>query len=202
VRIVDVSVPIRPGMVVWEGDPSVSFEQTASIEAGDSANVTRLALGSHTGTHVDAPLHFLSGGAGVDRLPLEVLMGAAVVLDVQHLEADVRASDLELPDGTERVLLKTRNSQLWARDDFAADHLTIAPDAARLLVERGVRLVGVDYLSVGSPETHRILLEAGVVPLEGLDLREVEPGAYHLVAMPLRLEGVDGSPARVLLIQE
>jgi arylformamidase len=202
VRILDVSVPIRPGMVVWDGDPTVSFEQAASLDAGGPANVTRLALGSHTGTHMDAPLHFLSGGAGVDRLPLEALVGAALVLDLRHLEADVRASDLDLPDGTERVLLKTRNSELWERDDFVADHLTIAPDAARLLVERGLRLVGVDYLSVGSPETHRILLEAGVVPLEGLDLREVEPGPYHLVALPLRLVGVDGAPARVLLIQE
>jgi arylformamidase len=202
VRFVDVTVPIRPGMVVWAGDPEISFEQAASLEAGDPANLTRLDLGSHTGTHVDAPLHFLPGGVGVDRLPLDALIGPALVLDLTHVEDDVSAADLDFPAGAERLLLKTPNSRLWARDEFESEHVTLAPDAARLLVERGVRLVGVDYLSVGSPETHRILLAAGVVPLEGLDLREVEPGEYRLVALPLRLEGVDGAPARVVLIEE
>jgi arylformamidase len=201
-RVIDISLPIRPGMVVWEGDPAVSFEQASSLEAGDPANLTRLELGSHTGTHVDAPLHFLPGGEGVDRLPLEALIGAALVLDLTHIAGDVRPADLDFPGGTERLLLKTPNSRLWQRDEFVSDHVVIAPDAARLLVEQGVRLVGVDYLSVGSAETHRILLQAGVVPLEGLDLSGVEPGEYRLVALPLRLEGVDGSPTRVVLIQE
>ena len=200
--MIDVSVPIRPGMVVWEGDPAVSFEPAASLEEGDPANLTRLELGSHTGTHVDAPLHFLAGGEGVERLPLDALIGPALVVDLTGLERDVRAADLDIPAGTERLLLKTPNSRLWERGEFVAEHVTIAPDAASLLVELGVRLVGVDYLSVGSPETHRILLEAGIVPLEGLDLREVDPGLYELVALPLRLEGVDGAPARVVLIQE
>jgi arylformamidase len=202
VRLIDVSVPIRPGMIVWEGDPAVSFEPAASLEQGDPANLTRLELGSHTGTHVDAPLHFLAAGAGVDQLPLEALIGPALVVDVTGVARDVRAADLDIPAGTERLLLKTRNSRLWEREEFVAEHVTIAPDAAALLVERGLRLVGVDYLSVGSPETHRILLGAGVVPLEGLDLREVEPGPYRLVALPLRLDGVDGAPARVILIDE
>src|SRR5688572_2538293 len=144
-------------MVVWEGDPRVSFEQVASLEAGDLANITALELGAHTGTHVDAPLHFLPDGAGAEQLPLEVLIGPAVVLDLRRVEGDVRAADLDFPDGVERLLLKTPNSRLWDRDEFVADHVTIAPDAARLLVERGVKLVGIDYLSVGSPETHRIL---------------------------------------------
>lgn len=200
--MIDVSVPIRPGMVVWEGDPAVSLEPAASLERGDPANLTRLELGSHTGTHVDAPLHFLPGGEGVDRLPLDALIGPALVVDLTGVEQDVRAADLDFPAGTERLLLKTPNSRLWERGEFVAEHVTIAPDAASLLVERGVRLVGIDYLSVGSPETHRILLGAGVVPLEGLDLREVEPGPYRLVALPLRLEGVDGAPARVVLIEE
>jgi arylformamidase len=202
VRILDVTIPIRPGMVVWEGDPDVSFEPAASLDAGDPANLTRLVLGSHTGTHVDAPLHFLPDGDGVDRLPLDSLVGPAHVLDLTSVEADVQAADLDIPGGAERLLLKTANSRLWERDEFTPEHLTLAPDAARLLVDRGVRLVGVDYLSVGSPETHRILLSAGIVPLEGLDLRDVEPGPYRLVALPLRLAGVDGAPARVVLIQE
>ena len=201
-QIHDVSVPIAPGMVVWEGDPPAEFEQTASLEAGDAANVTRLTLGSHTGTHVDAPLHFLPGGAAVDRLPLEALVGPALVLDLTHLDADVSAADVLIPEGATRLLLRTRNSRLWERGEFVAEHLAVAPAAARLLVERGVRLVGVDYLSVGSPETHRILLEAGVVALEGLDLRGIEPGEYLLAALPLRLVGVDGAPARVVLMRE
>jgi arylformamidase len=202
VQLIDISRPIRPGMVVWEGDPRVSFQQVASLEAGDLANITALELGAHTGTHVDAPLHFLPDGAGAEQLPLEALIGPAVVLDLQHIEGDVRAADLDFPDGVERLLLKTPNSRLWDRDEFVADHVTIAPDAARLLVERGVRLVGIDYLSVGLPETHRILLGAGIVALEGLDLRAVEAGDYQLVALPLRLVGVDGAPARVVLISE
>jgi arylformamidase len=202
VRLIDVSVPIRPGMVVWEGDPPVSFAPASSLEAGDPANVTTLALGSHSGTHVDAPLHFLAGGSGVDELPLEALVGPALVLDLVSVEGDVRAGDLHFPDDVERLLLKTANSRLWGRDEFVAGHVAIAPDAARLLVDRGVRLVGIDYLSVGSPETHRILLGAGVVALESLDLRRVDPGAYQLVALPLPLVGVDGAPARVLLIED
>jgi arylformamidase len=202
VRLIDVSVPIRPGMVVWEGDPPVSFAPASSLEAGDPANVTTLALGSHSGTHVDAPLHFLAGGSGVDELPLEALVGPALVLDLMSVEGDVRAGDLDFPDGVERLLLKTANSRLWGPDEFVADHVAIAPDAARLLVDRGVTLVGIDYLSVGSPETHRILLGAGVVALESLDLRTVDPGGYQLVALPLRLVGLDGAPARVVLIED
>jgi arylformamidase len=202
VRLIDVSVPLRPGMVVWEGDPLVSFHRAASLEAGDVANITTLELGSHSGTHVDAPLHFLSDGAGVDRLPLEALVGPALVVSLEHVEGLVTAADLDFPAGTERLLLKTSNSRLWESDEFVADHVTVAPDAARLLVDRDVRLVGIDYLSIGSPETHRILLGAGVVALEGLDLRAVEPGSYQLVALPLRLVDVDGAPARVVLIAE
>jgi arylformamidase len=189
-------------MVVWEGDPPVSFHQAMSLDAGHPANVTKLELGAHSGTHVDAPLHFLPDGAGADRLPLDALVGPALVLGLEDLDGDVTAADLDFTEGTERVLLKTPNSRLWELDEFKADHATLAPDAARLLVDRGVKLVGIDYLSIGSPETHRILLGAGVVPLEGLDLREVDPGSYQLVALPLRLVDVDGAPARVVLIAE
>jgi arylformamidase len=201
VAIIDVSVPVRAGMPVWEGDPGFSIEQVVSLAAGGDANVSRISCGVHTGTHVDAPRHFIEGAAGVETLAVEALVGPAVVVDARFVEQEIDAAALErigLPD-CERVLFRTRNSELWTRDGFTLDFVSIAPDAATVLVERGVRLAGIDYLSVGSPETHRILLGANVVCLEGLDLRNVEPGDYELFCGPLKLVGSDGAPARVLL---
>jgi arylformamidase len=203
---IDVSVPLRDGMVVYEGDPPARIERVAEIARGDMANITHLDLGAHTGTHVDAPAHFLPGGAGADRLPLDVLIGPAVVADLTARAGDIDAAALgavDLPDGTERLLLKTRNSALWARDAFVPEFAGLTDAAARELVARGVRLVGIDYLSIapsGDPApTHRTLLGAGVVIVEGLDLRAVAPGRYELVCLPLRIAGADGAPARALL---
>lgn len=203
---IDVSVPLRDGMVVYEGDPPAHIERVAQIAHGDMANITRLDIGAHTGTHLDAPVHFLPDGAGVDRLPLDVLIGPAMVADLTGLSGDVDAAALarlDLPSGTERLLLKTPNSRLWARDEFSWDFAGVADDAARELVSRGVRLVGIDYLSIGPSgdpaPAHRTLLGAGVVVVEGLDLRAVEPGSYELVCLPLRIAGADGAPARALL---
>lgn len=203
---IDVSVSLRDGMVVYEGDPPARIERVSQIADGDMANITRLDMGAHTGTHVDAPVHFLPDGAGVDRLPLDVLIGPAVVADLTGLAGDVDAAALtrlDLPAGTERLLLKTPNSRLWGRDEFSHEFAGVADDAARELVARGVRLVGIDYLSIapsGDPApTHRTLLGAGVVVVEGLDLRAVEPGPYQLVCLPLRIAGADGAPARALL---
>jgi arylformamidase len=203
---IDVSVPLRDGMVVYDGDPPAHIERVSRIADGDMANLTRLDMGAHTGTHVDAPVHFLPDGAGVDRLPLDVLIGPAVVADLTGLAGDVDAAalaGLDLPAGTERLLLKTPNSRLWARDAFSHEFAGVADDAARELVARGVRLVGIDYLSIapsGDPApSHRTLLGAGVVVVEGLDLRAVEPGSYELVCLPLRIAGADGAPARALL---
>jgi arylformamidase len=198
VEIIDVSVPVRPGMAVYPGDPQVTLERVASLAGGDIANISRLALGVHTGTHVDAPVHFIDGAPAVEALPLDVLLGPARVVDLTSADRlDAAAfNGVDLP---ERVLLKTRNSELWKLDSFAEDFLSLTADAARVLVDAGVRLVGIDYLSIGDEAAHGVLLAADVVPIEGLDLRGVEPGEYELVCAPLKLVGSDGAPARVLL---
>jgi arylformamidase len=199
VRILDVSVPVRPAMVTYPGDPSVELDRVTSIGEGAAFNVSRLSFSVHTGTHVDAPVHVVADGAGVDELPVSVLVGPATVFDLTSASA-LDASTLAAAGvGGERVLLKTGNSQLWSRESFVEDFLELDEDAARLLVESGVRLVGVDYLSVGDEATHRVLLEAGVVAVEGLDLSSVEAGEYGLVCAPLKLVGSDGAPARVFL---
>jgi arylformamidase len=194
VRIIDVSVPVRPGMITYPGDPEVRLERVSSIADGDVVNLSRLDLGVHSGTHVDAPLHFVDGGPSVETLPLDVLVGPCVVVE----GLDVAA----VPPGAERVLFKTPNGRLWEREEFTEDFAELDGEAARALVAGGVRLVGIDYLSIGDEEAHRILLGAGVVAVEGLDLREVEPGEYRLVCAPLKLVGAEGAPARVLLLRD
>ena len=200
-EIIDVSVSIRPGMVTYPGDPTVSLERVASLANGDVVNLSRLDFGVHSGTHVDAPVHFIDGAPSAEALPLDVLVGPARVLDLTAAER------LDAPafDGVElasRVLLKTRNSELWARDSFADDFLALTEDGARALIDGGVRLVGIDYLSIGDEAAHQALLGAGVVAIEGLDLRDVEPGSYRLICLPLRVVGADGAPARAILVRD
>ena len=197
-EIIDISVPIRSGMVTYPGDPEVRLERTSSIADGAAANLSKLDFGVHSGTHVDAPVHFNDGAAGADELPLDVLNGPCEVVEVGRLDAS--AVDA-VPEGAKRVLFKTPNSELWATDSFADEFERLNGPAAKALVERGVRLVGVDYLSVGDEDAHHVLLGAGVVPVEGLDLRGVEPGSYELHCLPLRLVGSDGAPARAILIR-
>jgi arylformamidase len=203
---IDVSLPVRTGMVVYDGDPEVRIERVMEIARGDLANLSRMELGTHTGTHVDPPLHFVDGGAGADRLPLDVLVGPAVVADARGAPGDIDAgalASLGVPAGTERLLLRTRNGDLWDRGAFTRDYAGVSDDAARELVAMGVRLLGIDYLSIAPSAdpapTHRTLLEAGVVVVEGLDLRAAPPGAYELICLPLLIEGADGAPARALL---
>ncbi len=199
-EIIDISVPVRPGMVTYPGDPAVSLERVVSIADGADYNLSRLDFGVHTGTHVDAPLHFIDGAPAVESLPLDVLVGPARVIDLTSAERlDAAAfAGLELP---ERVLLKTPNSELWSRDAFAEEFLALTEDGARTVIEAGVRLIGIDYLSIGDEAAHRALLGARVVALEGLDLREVEPGEYELICAPLKLVGADGAPARTFLVR-
>jgi arylformamidase len=205
VKIFDISVPIRDGMLHYAGNPPVHVTRVESISAGDPTNVSELDLGAHSATHVDAPVHFLAGGAGTESLPLEILIGPAEVVDATVATsaldlATVRTLELP-PRGSERILFKTRNSQLWSRNDFTRDFVRLDGEAAALLLERGVKLLGIDYLSIGDAEAHRTLLSAGVVCIEGLDLREIEPGSYELICLPLKLVGLDGAPARAVLIR-
>jgi arylformamidase len=197
-EIFDVSVPVYPGMVTYPGDPAVRLERVSAIADGAVANISRLDFGVHTGTHVDAPLHFIDGAPGTEQLPLDALVGPARVIEAASLDAE----GLAHAELVERVLLKTSNSELWARDEFAHDFVSLTEDGARLLVEHGVRLIGIDYLSVGDEGAHHVLLEAGVVAIEGLDLRGVGAGDYQLVCAPLKLIGSDGAPARVFLLRQ
>ena len=208
VKLYDISVPIHGDMPVYAGDPRVGVRPAAQMSKGHPFNSLRLSLGSHTGTHVDAPYHFDQGGTTVDRLPLETFYGPAVVRDVGDTEAiDERVLEgLDVPSGTQRLLLKTRNSRLWEDAQFHQQFVSVTPQGARWLVERGLRLVGIDYLSIeafGSLEyaTHHTLLRAGVVIVEGLDLGRVPPGEYTLLCFPLRLAEGGGAPARAVLVE-
>jgi arylformamidase len=203
---IDISVPIRTGMVHWPGDEPVICELREKKRAdGGVSRVSRLSFGSHCGTHVDAPYHFDVGDLGVDALPFDALIGVARVVSIED-DAAVHRTELEalgIQRG-ERLLFRTRNSlRCWATDEFVHDYVYVTPDAATFHVERGVRTVGVDYLSVGGRVdgaiTHRVLLEAGVCIVEGLDLSRVTPGEYDFVALPLRISGGDGAPARAAL---
>jgi len=203
---IDVSVPLRDGMVRWPGDPPVRIERVSDLEKGDEATVSRLSLSAHTGTHMDAPRHYVRGGAAIDAMPLEAGIGRVRVLEFKD-RTSIRPEDLEphrIRRG-ERILFKTHNSgRCWKTDSFMEDYVFISREAATFLVQRGVRLVGIDYLSVGGfkvdgPETHKILLDAGIWIIEGLDLSSVQPGGYVMACLPLRLENGDGAPARVVL---
>jgi arylformamidase len=204
----DISLPVSESLTVWPGDPEVRITQPFHLDRGDAATITRLDIGAHTGTHVDAPAHFIPGGSGVDALDLDVLVGPALVvhaLEVDALSAEV-LDGLQIPPGAERVLFHTRHSERWARGEleFAEDFVAITEDGARWLVERGVRLVGIDCPSVGPFDapapTHRMLLRAGVILVESLNLSGVAAGVYQLVCLPLRIVGADGAPARAILM--
>ena len=206
-RVYDVSMPLRDGGLIYPGDPEIRLRAHSSIARGDPANVSALELGSHSGTHVDAPSHFIAGGAPVDRIAIGRLVGPAIVLDLPGALPAVGAAELAAHDlhGQRRVLLKTRNSARAGRPGFTSDYCALAPDGAEHLLDRGVELVGIDYLSVerfGSEDfaVHHLLLDRGVVIVEGLDLTAVPPGVYQFICLPLRLEGLDGAPARAVLI--
>jgi arylformamidase len=207
-RTYDVSVPISTELVTWPGDPKIAVERVERMEDGAEANVTRINMSAHSGTHVDAPCHFIEDGASVDQLPIDLLTGRVYVLDLSN-EDVINSNILEnssIPPRTRRVLFKTRNSDYWARreNQFRTDYVALSADAASFLVDRGVRLVGVDYLSVAPFEatgpTHKILLNAGVVIVEGLDLSQVSQGRYMFYCLPLKIEGADGAPARAILV--
>ncbi len=201
----DVSAPISDKLVTWPGDPKPRLTVVKRIADGGSANLSELCLGSHTGTHVDAPLHFVDAAATIDQVPLDTLIGPARVLDLAGrsvvTEADLLAADLR---GVTRLLLKTDNSSLWSDSAFHPDFTYIDEVAARYIVSIGIALVGVDYLSIEKPHTathptHHAFLDKGVVIIEGLNLSAVPAGAYELFCMPLLVTGAEAAPARVVL---
>lgn len=208
-KIYDISVEVSSDMGVWPNDPKPRIQPLKSLDNGDIANVSEISLSVHTGTHVDAPYHFLRNGKPLAEMPLPRFIGEARVysvlqtdrIDIHHLEA------LHIPEGTERVLFKTDNSALWEdrRTKFSEEYVALTPDAARWIVGRGIRLVGIDYLSIqrfkdATPVTHLTLLEAETVILEGISLSGVDPGVYMLVCLPLKLASRDGAPARAVLL--
>jgi arylformamidase len=211
VEFIDVSLPIGPDLLVWPGDPAVEVVPRLRIARGDPANVSELRMGTHTGTHVDPPNHFVEGTHGIDAVPLDVLYGEAVVVDARHLDRPIEVADLvalEIPSGSQRVLLRTANSEMWrsgSKPAFPDRYACLTPAGARWIVERGIRLIGVDMLSVeekgaaGHP-VHHILLESGVVIVEGLNLSEAAPGRYTFACLPLRIVDGDGGPARAVLV--
>jgi len=206
-NIYDISMPIVSGGLVYPGNPEISITPQQAISRGAGANVSTISFGSHTGTHVDAPKHFFDDRMGVDALPLHVLMGPAVVVHMPDDVMAVGADHLRLHELKRhaRVLIKTRNSSFIREREFHKDYTYLAPDGAEYLVSLGVKLVGVDYLSVeqfhsGHDRAHRTLLENSVVIVEGLDLSAPPMGPYELAVLPLRLVGLDGAPARAVLI--
>jgi arylformamidase len=205
-RWIDISAPVRNGMVHWPGDPAFHIERATDQEKGDVATVSRMTLGVHTGTHMDAPLHFIRNARSIDQMPLDATIGPARVISIRDRKAIQREELLEHAIAAgERILFKTSNSdRSWKSDAFDEDFVFISQDAARYLAGCNPRSIGVDYLSVGGfredgLETHQALLEAGIWIIEGLNLSGVEPGAYDLVCLPLKLIGSEGAPARAIL---
>ena len=204
---VDISVPLHQGMVRWPDNPPVRIERMLDLERGDACTVSTLSCGSHTGTHVDAPGHFIRGGGGIDAMPLAATVGRARVIAIRH-PASITTEELQthrIRRG-ERIVFKTKNSsRCWKTTAFVEDFVYLSTDAARFLAAQGVRTVGVDYLSVGGyranngVEVHRALLQAGIWIIEGLNLSGVSPGTYHLLCLPLKIRGGDGAPARAFL---
>ena len=204
-RLYDVSVPLAAGLPAYPGNPEFELQPVKRIADGASSNVSRIVIGTHSGTHVDAPRHSFDEGSGVDAMRLDVLVGRARVLEFDRTDG-IALQDLESSglDADERVLLKTGNSSRWNERQFYPDYAYLAESGARYLVDRGVRLVGIDYLSIeqfkkpGAP-AHRALLSAGVIIIEGLNLSGVGPGIYEMYCLPLPVTGADGAPARVVL---
>lgn len=210
-RIIDVTLPIKPGMLTYPGDPEVTIERTSDMRNGDVSNVSIVSMSTHTGTHVDPPIHFVEEGATIDEVPLETLVGRAMVVDMRGVKT-IGAGELEaleLPPDPERLLFLTDWSARWAeRSPVFPDAATcLSIEGARWLIARGVRLVGTDFLSIETPDdatfpVHRALLGAHIAIVEGLDLRDVPAGRYTIWCLPLKIQDGDGGPARVVLVAD
>ncbi len=203
---IDVSVPVRNGMVHWPTDIDIQVEHPNSIERGDDYNLSRMCLGVHSGTHMDAPAHFIKNGKTMRQMPLDIAVGKARVIEIQDSKS-IKLAELSAYNihRGERILFKTKNSaRCWQTDKFIEDYVYIAKEAAQFLVDAGVLLIGIDYLSVGGYEvenfeTHRLLLGAEIWLLEGLNLSRISPGNYELICLPMKLDECEGAPARAIL---
>lgn len=204
-KIYDISMTIENGMISWPSDGPVKVDRVRSMDDGERLNLSRLDMSAHTGTHIDAPVHFIKGASGVDSLNLDILVGPAAVVHVPGVQAigDAQLKESGIPAGIERLLLKTDNAKLLGQGKFNENFSFVTPEGARYLIDSGIRLVGIDYLSVAQygngDAVHQVLLGAGTIVIEGLDLREIAPGTYDMMALPLKIAGCDGAPARVIL---
>ncbi|MFN6944548.1 MAG: cyclase family protein [Cytophagaceae bacterium] len=204
-QFIDITYPIQDGMVHWPGDVDIEISKTASIAQGDDANSTSVAFSVHTGTHMDAPNHFLKNGKSLDEVSFQALIGPARVIEIKD-NVCIRKEELmeyDLKKG-DRLLFKTKNSETdWTKQPFKENFVYIDTEAGAYMSEVGIQTIGVDYLSVGSQENgeevHKVLLENEVWLIEGLDLRKVEPGTYNLICLPIKIKGADGAPVRALL---
>jgi arylformamidase len=207
-KYIDISIPLQEGMQVWPESPGFSLIQDRKIGMESITNNTHIICDIHAGTHIDAPSHFIPNGDTVDHLSLGTLIGPTLVIDIFDTDA-ITATHLEaaqIPSATERLLIRTVNSRLWdiPGSRFHSDFVGLKPDAAQWVVDHGIRLVGIDYLSIqpfnDGPQTHNILLGAGVIIIEGLNLNDALPGMYTLICLPLRIQAAEGAPARAVLI--
>ena len=212
-RIYDISIPISNATVVWPGDPPVNIQALSSIANGDHANVSQIAMSVHTGTHLDAPKHFLENGQTIDQIPIKQFTGKALVMEIDPNETLITSDvlnqnpDCELLKNSKKVLFKTKNSVLWTQQPhgFIKNYVGIDDSGAEMLAELNLDLIGVDYLSIApfsdTTRPHKILLSKGIILLEGIILSNISPGIYELVCLPLRLSGVEGAPARAILLR-
>lgn len=208
IKYIDISLPVSHDMHHWPGSEKVKIIKNHDLEKGDDATDSSIYMNLHTGTHVDAPSHFIHNGNTIDEVPLDVMLGTVLIIKipdtVKEITADILSS-IDIPENTERLLLQTANSVIWQENDsqFYEDYTALVKDGAEWLVEKGIKLVGIDYLSIqrftDGPEVHQILLSSNVVVIEGLDLSDVDAGIYQLYCMPIKLQGLEAAPARVLL---
>lgn len=208
-KIWDVTLTLTEKMPVWPGDPQPQFIKKMQLEKGDIATVSYIKMGAHTGTHVDAPCHFIKGGGGVETLPLEILVGPALVIEALNIPLITKEvfEAHDIPKGTERLLIKTDNSEYWVKGvlEFDKSYVAISEDGAKFLVERKIKLVGLDGFSIAPfgdvVPTHEVILGAKIVVIEGLNLSEINAGTYTLCCLPIKIAGSDGAPARTILMK-
>ena len=203
-KIYDITIPISPSLPTFPGDPRAEIAPVARIERGDPANVSRITMSSHCGTHIDVSLHYNDHGVSVDHIPLTLLIGNALVADLRGImEIDAKALSRLPLSGVERLIIMTDNSRLWDKEGFHEEYAHVTKDGAEFLLKTNIRLVGIDYLSIerftGNGEVHRLLLGNGMVILEGLNLDGVAEGTYELICLPLKIKGGDGAPVRAVL---